>query len=80
MNLRPEVPLMIRYGPSVNRFRGAPHDARFDAFSVADGAGTAGNLDPLFRHVVPRHTFDPADPPLTAAIDRPLLPIGERGL
>jgi hypothetical protein len=38
----------------------------------------AGNhLDPLFRHIITRHAFDPANPPRIAAIDRSVLPVGE---
>ena len=37
-------------------------------------------LDALFRHVITRHTLNPADTPLIAAVDRPLFLVGERGL
>ena len=36
--------------------------------------------DPFLRRVIARHAFDPADTPLLATVDRPLLPVGERGL
>src|ERR1700676_186286 len=37
-------------------------------------------LDALLRDIIARHAFDTADPPLFAAIDRPLFPVGKRGL
>ena len=37
-------------------------------------------LDALFRDVIARHAFDPADPPLIATIDRSVFSFGERGL
>ena len=47
---------------------------------VRRSGGTLRASDARLGNVIARHTFDPPEQPLLAAVDRPRFPVGERGL